>query len=321
MWPELHGFFEAIVEYGADPTPRLILADWLDDHNRSDEAELMRLHVALLATCCAPDQHPERKRQQSRIVELLAAGVRPCLPRQTIALAEGVDMTFAWIAPGTFLMGSPMGEPGREDFETLHEVKLPQGFYLGIHAVTQAQWQVVMGDNPSLSKGENRPVEQVSWNECQEFCAKLSERDGKRYGLPSEAEWEHACRAGTTTPFHFGDTISTRQANYNCNYPVNDGTGEYRRQTTSVGSFSPNAWGLFDMHGNVSEWCQDEYRPYEEPQNKDTLETKNVGEIIRVLRGGSWFCGARSCRAAHRTSYGQSWRLDLNGFRAAFRLD
>jgi uncharacterized protein (TIGR02996 family) len=297
--PELRGFFAAIVESGADMSPRLILADWLEEHNRSEEAELMRLHVALLATCCEAEKYPERVRQQARIVELLAAGVRPCLPRRTIALAEGVDMTFAWIPHGSFLMGSPPEEPERDENETLHEVTLPQGFYLGIHAVTQAQWQAVMGDNPSRFKGEDLPVECVSWEDCQTFCTKLSERDGKRYGLPSEAEWEYACRAGTSTPFHFGETLSTDQANYSGNYPYNNGEkGVYRNRTASVGSFPPNAWGLFDLHSNVWEWCHDEYRPYGELDIMNTLDTSNASEYARVLRGGSWYDDARSCRSA-----------------------
>ena len=320
--PEYRGLLAAIVEYGTDVAPRLIFADWLDEHNRSDEAELMRLHVALLATCCEPDKHPERVRQQGRIVELLAAGVRPCLPRRTLTLAKGVDMTFAWIPPGTFLMGSPQEEPEREDDETLHEVTLTRGYYLGIHAVTQAQWQAVMGNNPSRFKGKNRPVEMVSWNDCQEFVTKVSQREGKRYGLPSEAEWEYACRAGTTTPFHFGETISTDQANYNGNYPYNKGVkGMYRKRTTPVGSFPPNAWGLFDLHGNVWEWCQDEYRDYGDLNTKNTLEMKNIDESTRVLRGGSWDFTARICRAAHRDWFAPGYRDDDLGFRVAFRLD
>ncbi len=320
--PEYRGFLAAIVEYGADPAPRLIFADWLEEHDRPDEAELMRLHVALLATCCDPENHPDRERQQSRIVELLTAGVRPCMPQQTIALAEGVDMTFAWIAPGTFLMGSPPEEPERDEDETLHEVTLRQGFYLGIHAVTQAQWQAVMGNNPSHFKGRKRPVEQVSWDDCQEFLTKLSARDGKRYGLPSEAEWEYACRAGTTTPFHFGETLSTDQANYNGNYPYNKGAkGEYRNRTMSVGSFPPNAWGLFDMHGNVWEWCQDEYTSYEDQNTKSILDTENEVENARVLRGGSWFDNARICRAAYRVWVAPGTRSFNDGFRVAFLLD
>ncbi len=325
--PVYRGLLDAVVEYGADAAPRLILADWLDEHDRPDEAELMRLHVALLATCCDPVQHPERERQQARMVELLSAGVYPCLPRQTIALAEGVDMTLAWIPPGSFLMGSPPEEPERWEDETLHKVALSRGFYLGIHPVMQAQWQAVMGNNPSHFKGrkrqdKNRPVEQVSWEDCQAFCTKLSESDGKRYVLPSEAEWEYACRAGTTTAFFFGATLSTDQANYNGNYPYNKGAqGEYREQTTSVGSFPPNAWGLFDMHGNVWEWCQDVYRSYDELSTKNTLDTENTDETARVLRGGSWVDFARYCRSAYRDGVAPSNRDYNSGFRVAFRLD
>ena len=319
--PVYRGLLDAVVEYGADAAPRLILADWLDEHDRPDEAELMRLHVALLATCCDPVQHPERERQQARMVELLSAGVYPCLPRQTIALAEGVDMTLAWIPPGSFLMGSPPEEPERWEDETLHKVALSRGFYLGIHPVMQAQWQAVMGDNPSRYNGENRPVEMVSWEDCQAFCTKLSESDGKRYVLPSEAEWEYACRAGTTTPFFFGATLSTDQANYNGNYPYGTGAkGVYREGTTSVGSFPPNAWGLFDMHGNVWEWCQDVYRPYGELNTKNTLNTGNIDETARVLRGGSWNCVAGDCRAANRIRVAPGNRYVRSGFRVAFRL-
>ena len=320
--PEYRGFLAAMIEYGADVSPRLILADWLEEHDRPQEAELMRLHVALLATCCEPDKHPERVQQQARIVELLAAGVRPCLPRRTVALAEGVDMTFAWIAPGTFLMGSPPDEPERRENEKQHSVALTHGFYLGIHSVTQVQWQVVMGNNPSEFKGENLPVEQVSWDDCQAFCTNLSQKDGKRYGLPSEAEWEYACRAGTTTPFHFGEAISTDQTNYNGNYPYGKGEkGVYRERTTSVGDFPPNAWGLFDMHGNVWEWCRDEYKPYEDLTTKNTLETENIDDSARVLRGGSWFDFAWYCRAAYRSRLAPSDRYIDVGFRVALRLD
>jgi uncharacterized protein (TIGR02996 family) len=320
--PEYRGLLAAIVECGADVSPRLILADWLEERDRPHEAELMRLHVALLATCCAPDQHPERAQQQARVVELLAAGVRPCLPRRTLTLAKGVDMTFAWIPPSTFLMGSSPEESDRGEDETLHEVTLRQGFYLGIYPVTQAQWRAVMGNNPSVFNGKNRPVEKVSWDDCQAFCTKLSQREGKRYGLPSEAEWEYACRAGTTTPFHFGETLSTEQANYNGNYPYKGGEkGIDRKQTTDVGIFPPNAWGLFDMHGNVWEWCQDEYRLYEELITKNTLETANIYECARVLRGGSWVNGVGLCRAARRFRIAPSYRFNNLGFRVSFRLD
>ena len=321
--PVYRGLLDGIVAYGADATPRLILADWLDEHDRPHEAELMRLHVALLATCCDPDQHPDRERQQARIVELLSAGVRPCVPQQTVALAKGVDMTFAWIPPGSFLMGSPESEAEREDDEHQHRVTLSRGFYLGIHAVTQAQWRAVMDNNPSRFKGKNRPVKRVSWDDCQAFCTKLSQAQGRQFCLPSEAEWEYACRAGTTTPFFFGATLSTDQANYNGNDPYGTGAkGVYRKQATSVGNFPPNAWGLFDMHGNVWEWCQDEYRDDEDYDTKNNLETENIVNTARVLRGGSWFFDARNCRAARRNWNAASNRNSIDvGFRVVIRLD
>jgi uncharacterized protein (TIGR02996 family) len=318
--PELSHFLDAIVAGGSDSSPRLILADWLDEHDRPREAELLRLHMALLATCCDAAKHPEREQQQARLLELLAAGVRPCVPRQTIALSEKVELTLAWIPPGTFRMGSPTGEAQRGKDERRHRVLLTRGFYLGIHAVTQAQWQAVMGDNPSHFKGEDRPVEQVSWDDCQAFCAKLSQMTDKGFCLPTEAEWEYACRAGTTTPFSFGETIGTEQANYDGNYPYGRGRkGDYRQQTTPVGSFPANAWGLFDMHGNVFEWCQDWYGSYSKRHIKDPQSGNNGG--ARVLRGGSWIGSAGNCRAAYRGGYAPAARSNSCGVRVCFRLD
>ena len=144
------------------------------------------------------------------------------------------------------MMGSPKEEKERQDNETQHKVTLTKGFYMGVYTVTQEQWQEVMGNNPSKFKGEkNLPVEMVSWDDCQEFIKKLREKDKKLYRLPTEAEWEYACRAGTTTPFHFGETISTDQANYNGEVVYGNGKkGVYRKKTTPVGSFPANAWGL-----------------------------------------------------------------------------
>lgn len=154
--------------------------------------------------------------------------------------------------------------------EGQHRVSLP-AFYLGQHPVTQAQWRAVahlppvnleLNPDPAHFKGEHRPVEQVSWYEAVEFCHRLSQHTGKLYRLPSEAEWEYACRAGSTTPFYFGETITPELANYNGNYSYGPGPkGEYRAQATPVGSFGVNPWGLADMHGNVFEWCQDLWHP------------------------------------------------------------
>jgi uncharacterized protein (TIGR02996 family) len=317
---ELSRFLDAIVGAGSDLSPRLILADWLDEQGRPQEAELLRLHVDLLATCCQPDEHPERIQQQARVVELLAAGVCPCVPRQTIVLTEKVELTLIWIPPGTFLMGSPTREAQRDKNERRHRVTLTRGFHLGIQPVTQAQWQAVMGNNPSLFKGDDRPVEQVSWDDCQAFCAKLSQLTGKRFRLPTEAEWEYACRAGTTTPFHFGETLGTEQANYDGNHTYGRGKkGVYRQQTTPVGSFPANAWGLFDMHGNVWEWCQDWYEPYLQGDIKDP-QSGNNGEA-RVLRGGSWYNDPRWCRSADRDGSAPDLRDRSAGCRVVLCLD
>lgn len=213
---------------------------------------------------------------------------------------NSIGMKFVWIPPGNFMMGSPREEKGREAEETQHKVTLTKGFYMGVYTVTQEQWKEVMGNNPSWFKGEkNLPVEKVSWNDCQEFVKKLREKDKKSYRLPTEAEWEYCCRAGTTSPFHFGETISTDQANYDGNYVYGSGKkGVWREKTTPVGSFPANAWGLHDMHGNVWQWCQDWYGTY--PLNDVVDPTGPVKGAYQVLRGGSWQSGPETCRSACR---------------------
>ena len=234
---------------------------------------------------------------------------------------NSIGMKFVWIPPGSFMMGSPKNEERREDDETQHKVTLTKGFYMGVHLVTQEQWQTVTGNNPSHFKGEkNLPVEQVSWEDCQEFIKKLRDKDKKPYRLPTEAEWEYSCRAGTTTPFHFGETISTDQANYDGNFTYGNGNkGVYREKTTPVGSFPANAFGLYDMHGNVWQWCQDWYGDY--PQ-KDVVDPKGLekGEF-RVLRGGSWGNHPLYCRSACRNWDVPGLRSGLFGCRVCFCLD
>ena len=191
---------------------------------------------------------------------------------------------------------------------------------MGIYPVTQAQWRWATRRSPSRFKGNDRPVDSVSWNDCQEFCSRLSKKTGQRFCLPSEAQWEYACRAGTTTPFFFGLTISTDQANYDSNFIYSGGReGIYREQTTAVGSFPANAWGLYDMHGNVWEWCQDWYGPYQDGDEK-AYRFSDPG-TTRVLRGGSWYYFPVNCRSGHRDDGDPSYRNDYHGCRVLLCLD
>ena len=319
----LEGLLAGIVADPLEETRWLVLAGWLEEFDDPRRAKLLRLHRKMLATCCEPSRHPDRAEWQARMVGLIAAGVRPCLPQETITLPGGVGMTFSHIPPGSFLMGSNHPE-GCDDEKPVHRVNLTKGFFLGTHQVTQAQWKAINGATPSIFKGANRPVENVSWDDCQEFCQKLTDHLGERgtVSLPSEAEWEYACRAGTTTEFHFGDVITTDLANYDGNYTWNGSPkGKYRKSTTKVGSFPANSWGLFDMHGNCGEWCQDWYAPYSLDNPIDPIQLKEQSSKYRVLRGGAWCDFPEGCRAAKRTRDPPADR-DVNfGFRCVFRPD
>ena len=233
---------------------------------------------------------------------------------------KGIRHLFRWCEPGTFLMGSPEDEPERGSDETQHPVTLTRGFWIAETPVTQALWEIFMGDNPSRFKGAELPVEQVSWNDAQRFINKLNGiKPELQLCLPTEAQWEYACRAGTTTPFSFGDNITTDQVNYNGNYLYNDGnTGEYRSQTVEVKSLPPNAWGLYQMHGNVLEWCQDRYGQY--PRQSLTDPQGATSGTSGVVRGGSWIYDGEDCRSAARFSGDPANRNDYCGFRLALVL-
>jgi formylglycine-generating enzyme len=214
-------------------------------------------------------------------------------------------------------MGSPADEPERWDGEgPQHEVTISQGFWLGETPVTQALWEAVMGENPSGFKGPERPVENVSWDDTQEFLQRInSERDDLGLRLPSEAEWEYACRAGTTTPFSFGDNITPEQVNYNGEYPYPGGSkGLNRGETVEVKALPANPWGLYQMHGNVWEWCRDWYGKY--PAGPVTDPQGPPEGAYRVLRGGSWIYYAGWCRSAYRYWLEPDYR-DYSGFRLA----
>jgi formylglycine-generating enzyme required for sulfatase activity len=232
------------------------------------------------------------------------------------------------IEGGTFTMGSPENETGRRKHETQHQVTV-SGFYLAKYPVTQNEYERLMGTNPSNFRGQNLPVENVSWFDTLEYCNKLSEAEGLSpvyafsgsgetlaaewnreadgYRLPTEAEWEYACRAGTATPYNTGENITKEQANFGS------------KMTSDVGSFAPNAWGLYDMHGNVSEWCWDLLGPYPVETQSDP-EGAQPPWTHRVIRGGCWYCSPEGVRSAYRV-VASPWGRESNiGFRVAIAL-
>jgi formylglycine-generating enzyme required for sulfatase activity len=257
------------------------------------------------------------------LVPDLPGGEKAPAPPAAKVLTNSVGMKLAYIPAGKFLMGSPADEAERDDNEAQHEVVITRPFYIGVYEVTQAEFRRVTGGDPKAARpifhekrggGPDHPMENVTWDQAVAFSATLSRRPeekqaGRRYRLPTEAEWEYACRAGTTTPFHFGKTLSAKQANFNGAFPYGGAEkGPYLRQTAKVGSHPPNAWGLYDMHGNVAEWCADFYdrdyyrkSPKEDPKGPEMgVLSTDYGGHYRVVRGGCWLDEARACRSAYR---------------------
>jgi formylglycine-generating enzyme required for sulfatase activity len=236
-------------------------------------------------------------------------------------IAAGVKMRFVLVPPGKFLMGSPKEEKGRSGDEVQHEVTITRPFWLGKYEVKQAEYEAVTGKNPSKFKGNDLPVETVSWEEADAFARKLTEKTAKLlYRLPTEAEWEYACRGGrpSSQPFGIGDgtSLSSDQANFNGDYPYGGAAkAESRAKATPVGTFEKNALGLYDVHGNLWEWCSDWYGDY--PSAKVTDPAGPDQGDSRVERGGCWGSDAVSCRAAYRSNGAPSGRYGSVGFRLA----
>ncbi|RCJ40625.1 Sulphatase-modifying factor protein [Nostoc minutum NIES-26] len=256
-------------------------------------------------------------------------------------LGNGTVLEMVLISGGSFLMGSPEDELGRRESESPQLlVNIPQ-FCIGKYPVTQAQWKAVavlpkinreLNPEPSYFRGDKRPVEEVSWYDAVEFCDRLTSLTKRQYRLPSEAQWEYACRAGTTTPFHFGETITSELANYDANYTYAAGVkGTYREETTEVGCFGiANSFGLYDMHGNVDEWCLDDWHNNYEgaptdgsawfDDNNNLYQKQGNG----VLRGGSWLLHPVFCRSASRFSYDWAERVSILqhfGFRVVCEIE
>ncbi len=244
------------------------------------------------------------------------------------------------IPKGTFTMGSPTSEKGRDSDETLHLVTLTEDFYIGVFEITQKQYSLIQGSNPSSYKGDTRPVELVSYDTIRgtgstagagwpsyghavdggSFLGKLRAKTGQTFDLPTEAQWEYACRAGTTTALNTGKNLTSTDKDSamdeagRYNYNQNDGKGGYSSNHTRVGSYLPNAWGLYDMHGNVWEWCLDWYKSDQGSSAVTDPKGSNQGSL-RVIRGGGWGNYARYCRSAYRGSYYPSYNYNDGGFR------
>lgn len=313
-----------------DAAPRLILADWLE---RRSEPEAQEMCQVLRASFDGNNLVLLQPETAERLYPLTGArrgwfsgpwlGHGGELERlwlaspQTVELPGGVPLELEYIPSGTFWMGSPQKEKRRARDETRHKVTISSGFYLGKYPVTQAQWQAVMGKNPSHFKGELLPVETVSWDDAVSFCKTLCRKTKLDYRLPTEAEWEYACRAGTTDPFHFGTELNGIQAN--CDGKIPYGTtsrGACLQKTSPVGTYPPNRWGLFDMHGNVRDWVADWYGKY--PNEPLTDPVGVPSGKFPVMRGGSWGDQGENCRAASRLWYNSQNIGDyLGGFRIA----
>ncbi len=270
------------------------------------------------------------------LVMLLGLTRLSAVPAPDREITNSIGMKLVLITAGKFLMGSPKDEKDRLPDEEQHEVSITKPFYLGVYVVTQAEYEKVMGNNPSYfsAKGGGKasvkdmdtgqfPVEQVSWDDAVAFCKKLSElpeekKAGWVYRLPTEAEWEYACRAGTKTPFHYGDSLSSKQANFSGGFPYGGADkGPFLMRTAKVGTYAANAFGLYDMHGNVWEWCQDWYDEnyYKNSPKEDPPGSAQTSD--RVVRGGSWYFFGRFCRSAYRCRIEPGYRLNYLGFRVA----
>jgi len=278
------------------------------------------LLIAVAVTAAEKTQAPESPAAQ---LQKRAAAEANLPLEKTIDLDNDVNMVFVYIPAGEFEMGSPATELKRDSYEDQHHVKLTKAFYMGKFEVTQLQYRAVLGVGKMMDfAGFDFPADSVSWYQASTFLNKLSEKTDMLFRLPTEAEWEYACRAGTVTPFYTGETINPDQANYNAAKLYGKGLkGDAKKRTTKVGSYPPNSFGLYDMPGNVWEWCSDRYskKSYKIDSSVDPLGTGDSLSV--VIRGGGWDSPPVDCRSASRDSR-KSWRhLNDIGFRVVLEID
>jgi uncharacterized protein (TIGR02996 family) len=311
---------EALHHDPGDQAAWMALADWLEESEQPGPTELLRLDIELRRW----PRDRQHGRRQARLQALLAGGTRPIVP----SFVNSVKAEMVLVPAGHFAMGSPAGEQRRSHNEgPVHPVRLTRPFYLGATPVTVAQFRAFVEATgydgagnwrtPGWRVTGNQPVAWMSWDDAVAFCAWLSGREGRTYRLPSEAEWEYACRAGTTTPFHFGKSASPDEANFQGAPYGGATTAPVLGRPCPVRRYAPNAWGLYDMHGQIWEWCADwfdhEYyhsSPVEDPPGP-------ARGSVRVERGGSFRGDGWGCRAAYRTSNSPDRGMDFYGFRIA----
>lgn len=312
-----------MVKVGNKSQAKQILADILNNSKDKDIiAEAMYLKVLYRLTSNDMETFRELKAfsPNSKYVGRLEAVFERAkgLRKKFTGEFKKLTQEFVYIQPGTFIMGSQPNEPGQTHDEKQHSVTLTKGFYMQATEVTQGEWEAVMGNNPSYFKncGNDCPVEQVSWNDVQEFLKELNQHvgHGTTYRLPTESEWEYAARAGTDTPFSYGKCLSTDQANYEGSSPLpRCPKGKDRQSTIPVASLLPNPWGLYDMHGNVFEWCQDFIGGY--PSGSVTNPIGESRAHGRVVRGGDYSGWAKHCRSARRGYFFPDTKKKGLGFR------
>jgi uncharacterized protein (TIGR02996 family) len=288
----------------ADPSDHVgwaALADWYEENDQLAQAELLRLQIWLTDHL----DHPDRLAKERRQCQLIANKVEPACVFYDIPLRKSLSIRFSLIPPGQFYMGNDVTNSARGEEGPRHKVLLTRPFLIAITPITQSQWFAVMRNRPSMQRGPKRPVDSVHWEDCQNFCTTLTERIGHKVRLPTEAEWEYACRAGISADYYSGFTMEDLER-----------VAWFQHlATTNVGQHQPNGWGLYDMLGNVWEWTADAYRNYPSRATPRRNPRFNRRSSYRAARGGGFSNPAACCRSSTRICFAAAGRNHFIGFR------